>query len=96
MKHASVYGIQVLLGHHESDFKAGTRACDWRPMSAPYADVDLGEPVFGPPAYFGEAEAYQLMSGSSATLPDCPLCAMFIDMACTEAGLTGGENVEAS
>lgn len=95
MKHASVYGIQVLLGHHESDFKAGTRACDWGPMSAPPVDL-LGEPAFGTAAYFGEGEAYQLMSGSSAILPDCPLCAMFIDMACTEAGLTGGENVEAS
>lgn len=45
---------------------------------------------------FDSVEAIQLINGVGGVLPDCPRCSVLLDEALRLAGLTGGENVEAT
>lgn len=80
MTHATFWAIQVLLGVDDasilgSGFTPSTQACDW-------GRIDWDEPTFG------ATNAMALSSMHAAhwkhqlfSLPTCPKCAVFVDMA---------------
>lgn len=69
MRHATVWGVQDVAGAQNFDWRNATRACDWTRRIAE------GE------TRFGAGDAGSLVAGRFATLPDCPICASFIDAA---------------
>lgn len=68
----------------DASWTGGVLACTWDKRSA--------EQV----ASFNMGVAWRLLEGQSVDLPTCPACALLLDEALRLAGLTGGENVEAT
>lgn len=88
MRHATVQAIRHVSGIRpvvETGALASpeTAACDWA-QHAPNEES------------FGLSAARALVVGAPAELPTCPTCALFVDLALLESGLTCGENVEAT
>lgn len=89
MRHATVNATLKLfdwLGSNHDIWRTGARrACDWSPTRAlHHSDV------------FGDFCSEDLLQGKSVELPTCPACALLLDEALRLAGLTGGENMEAT
>lgn len=90
--HATVWAIQSLFRHNQLTpdamlaWPSATQACDWA-RSLHAAD-----------SAFAEESAAALVNGETLEdpLPTCPICALFVDLALRESGLTCGENVEAT
>jgi hypothetical protein len=66
--HASILAIRALLGLPDTFFPSAIQACDW-------------DEAIDPHGYFGDTAALALLQGSPGALPDCPACALLVDMA---------------
>ncbi len=87
--HISIQAIRVICGLPSIAVGDPTvidkdlhAACDWRPFDYRAALTTI--------------DARDLMHGRKVQLPTCPTCALFVDLALQESGLTCGENVEAT
>lgn len=72
MRHATANALNAIYEWYEEDCPS-FRACDWEQL--------YWEPLHVAATRFDLVEAQRLIEGESVKLPDCPSCAVLLDLA---------------
>ena len=73
MRHATVWAIQEILFSDQMLFDSSVLACKWVRVNGSTNCLGI--------TLFGAESAYALKQGLHTILPDCPECAVLVDLA---------------